>query len=154
MPPGVSAREGVPMSDRASTSDLVREFHETFGLPVRDYPVYDDIDPAEDRLRYDLLMEEAEEYDAAFAEGDFVGMVDALADLVYIAYGTAHVFGVDLDEVIREVHRSNMSKLGEDGRPIYREDGKVLKGPGYFPPNIEGLLWWARTAAVRGALAR
>ena len=72
--------------------------------------------------------------------GDLVGIADALADIVYVAYGTALTYGIDLDAVLHEVHRSNMSKLGSDGKPLIREDGKVLKSERYFPPDIESVL--------------
>lgn len=80
-------------------------------------------------------------------EDDHVEVADALADIVYVAYGTALTYGIDLDAVLQEVHRSNMSKLGPDGRPILREDGKVLKGPGYFPPAIGEVLRTQRPIA-------
>ena len=98
------------------------------------------------------------EVDAAFQRAvaaddgtrDTVETADALADLVYVIYGMALETGIDLAAVLTEVQRSNMSKLGEDGRPIYREDGKVLKGPGYFPPDVARVLREQRDAAARG----
>ena len=90
-------------------------------------------------LRLALIEEEVGELAAAARADDLVGVADALADIVYVAYGTAHVYGIDLDAVLDEVHASNMTKLGADGRPIRRADGKVLKGPAYVPPDIADL---------------
>jgi predicted HAD superfamily Cof-like phosphohydrolase len=87
-------------------------------------------------LRQSLIDEEVGELRAAAAAGDLVGVADALADIVYVAYGTAHTYGIDLDAVLDEVHASNMTKLGSDGAPVRRADGKVLKGPDYRPPDI------------------
>jgi predicted HAD superfamily Cof-like phosphohydrolase len=99
-----------------------------------------DIDHALARLRVALLQEEVGEFVAASARRDLIGVADALADIVYVAYGTALTYGIDLDAVLHEVHRSNMSKLGSDGKPLIRDDGKVLKSEGYFPPNVESVL--------------
>lgn len=88
-------------------------------------------------LRHELIREELAELKQAHDKGDLIGIADALADLAYVVVGAAVAFGIPLDRVFDEVHRSNMSKLGEDGKPIYREDGKVLKGPNYTPPDIE-----------------
>ncbi len=114
-------------------------FHSAFGLPVRERPTVD-IPPEEAHLRQALLDEEVDELRLAVQEGDVVGIADALADIVYIACGTAHAYGIDLDAVVAEVHRSNMSKLGGVGRPVYREDGKVLKGPSYEAPQVAAVL--------------
>jgi predicted HAD superfamily Cof-like phosphohydrolase len=92
------------------------------------------------KLRVDLLVEETGEFSDATAKGDIVGIADALADIVYVAYGAAVTYGIDLDAALREVHRSNMSKLDDQGRPVYREDGKVLKSARYTPPDIAGVL--------------
>ena len=91
-------------------------------------------------LRTRLLDEETAEFADAAAREDLVGMADALADVVYVAYGSALTFGIDLDAVLREVHRSNMSKLDSAGRPILRDDGKVLKSPSYFRPDVARVL--------------
>jgi NTP pyrophosphatase (non-canonical NTP hydrolase) len=99
-----------------------------------------EIDRALARLRVALLEEEVGEFVAASEQGDLVGIADALADIVYVVYGTALTYGIDLDAVLREVHRSNMSKLGRDGEPLIREDGKVLKSETYFPPDIASVL--------------
>jgi len=116
---------------------MVREFHEAFDIPIRDTPA---ADIGESDLRVRLLREEVREYSDAVAAGDLVEVADGLADIVYVVFGTALAHGIDLDAVLEEVHRSNMSKLGEDGRPLFRDDGKVLKGPRYFRPDIAGVL--------------
>lgn len=99
-----------------------------------------DIDDALAGLRTALLEEEVQEFAAASDARDLVGIADALADIVYVVYGTALTYGIDLDLVLREVHRSNMSKLDLDGKPILREDGKVLKSGQYFRPQIARVL--------------
>lgn len=119
-------------------SDMVEEFHRIYGLPVRQEPQIPDKN--EIQLRRDLLSEEYWEYDDAAHKNDIVGIADALADMIYIIHGTALVYGIPLDAVFDEVHRSNMSKLDEEGKPLYREDGKVLKGSLYSPPNIQEIL--------------
>ncbi|MEP6560808.1 MAG: nucleoside triphosphate pyrophosphohydrolase family protein [Nakamurella sp.] len=124
---------------RSRVGAQVGEFHRAYGLPVRDSPtVVIGADQVE--LRLALIEEEVGELAAAARAGDLVGVADALADIVYVAYGTAHVYGIDLDAVLDEVHASNMTKLGADGSPVRRADGKVLKGPAYVPPNIADLL--------------
>jgi predicted HAD superfamily Cof-like phosphohydrolase len=117
----------------------VAEFHMAFNLPMRQLPSTE-IDDALARLRVALLEEEVGEFVAASEKGDLVGIADALADIVYVIYGTALTYGIDLDTVLREVHRSNMSKLGSDGKPLIREDGKVLKSEKYLPPDIASVL--------------
>jgi len=111
---------------------------ESFGQEVHDGPTLRDSQTQQ--LRYDLIDEELEELKMAFDNDDIIEVADALTDLLYVVYGAGHAFGIDLDECFLEVHESNMSKLGEDGRPIYREDGKVLKGSDYFPPNLKEIL--------------
>ncbi len=118
--------------------ELVGDFMEAFGQEVLDQPTWPDFETR--MLRLDLIEEEYNELETAIHEKDMVGVADALTDLLYVIYGAGHAFGLDLDVCFNEVHRSNMSKLGEDGRPIYREDGKVLKGPDYFEPNLEELI--------------
>lgn len=117
----------------------VADFHKAFGLPLALQP-----DPAVSQqllnLRVSLLDEEASEFSVACMRRDIVGIADALADIVYVAYGSAISVGIDLDAVLREVHRSNMSKLDWSGRPIIRHDGKVLKSPRYSPPDLECVL--------------
>lgn len=117
---------------------LVKEFHETYGMGMRDTP---ELDIPVRKMRVALVVEEAEEYAEAEKNDDLPEIADALADLVYVAYGAALEHGIDLDHVLQEVQRSNMSKLHhETGLPIYREDGKVLKGENFFPPNISQIL--------------
>src|ERR1051325_6051905 len=117
--------------DNRQASDMVEEFHKAYNLPIRRIP---ELPEANERtLRQTLLSEEYWEYVAAEEKNDIVGIADALADLIYIIHGTAHVYGIPLDEVFNEVHVSNMSKL-EDGKPLYRSDGKVLKGSGFQEP--------------------
>lgn len=111
---------------------------EVFGQEVNFEPTLRDQETRD--LRIDLISEELEELDLALTNKDIVEVADALTDLLYVVYGAGHAFGIDLDECFTEVHESNMSKLGEDGKPIYREDGKVLKGPNYFPPNLEEIV--------------
>ena len=115
------------------------DFHRAYGLPVRDVPTVD-VGAEQVALRLALIQEEVGELADAAGAGDLIGIADALADIVYVAYGTAHVYGIDLDAVLDEVHASNMTKLGADGRPIWRADGKVLKGPDYRPPDIAAVL--------------
>ncbi|MEH0108844.1 hypothetical protein V6N00_03820 [Tersicoccus sp. MR15.9] len=120
-------------------SALVGEFHDAFGLPRRATPSAEI--PADlAALRMALLDEECEELRAAVAAGDVVAIADALADISYVVHGTAHTYGIDVDAVLREVHRSNMSKLDADGTPLLREDGKVLKSERYTRPDVAGVL--------------
>lgn len=118
--------------------ELVGDFMEVFGQEVHCEPTLRDRETQD--LRVDLIAEELEELELALSNNDIIEAADALTDLLYVIYGAGHAFGIDLDECFHEVHESNMSKLGEDGKPIYREDGKVLKGPGYFPPNLEEIV--------------
>lgn len=118
--------------------ELVGDFMEAFGQSVQVDPTWPDFNTRE--LRIELIQEELEELSDAVADRDMVQIADALTDLLYVVYGAGHSFGIDLDECFQEVHASNMSKLGEDGRPLYREDGKVLKGPSFFEPDLEGIL--------------
>ena len=93
------------------------------------------------KLRVRLIQEELTELIQALAIDDEVEVADALTDILYVTYGAGHAFGIDLDEPFNHVHHSNMSKLGEDGKPIYREDGKVLKGPNYYAPSLGKYIW-------------
>jgi len=117
----------------------VAAFHAAFELPRQDIPSAD-IDRALASLRVALLEEEVDEFVAASEKEDLIGVADALADIVYVVYGTALTYGIDLDLVLREVHRSNMSKLGDDGKPLIRDDGKVLKSEQYTRPDIATVL--------------
>ena len=120
--------------------ERVREFMEVFGQEVKNKPEWPDGETME--LRIDLIEEELGELQNAIidADGTLVDVADALSDLLYVVYGAGHSFGIDLDKCFTEVHRSNMSKLGEDGKPIYREDGKVLKGKNFTEPNLKEVL--------------
>ena len=135
--PGYRAKvEGVI---KPNSYKMVKEFHETFGHPVADEPNADVNSDRED-LRLDLIAEEFNELETAVAAKDIVAIADALGDLEYVINGMALEYGIDLPAVVREIHRSNMTKLGPDGKPIYRADGKILKGEGYEPPNLEAVL--------------
>lgn len=114
----------------------VMAFHKAFGLPRRATPNITDLPQSLVDLRIALLEEETAEFKDAALRRDLVGVADALADVVYVAYGSAITLGIDLDMAIAEVHRANMSKLDEDGRPVMREDGKVCKSDRYRPPDI------------------
>ena len=121
------------------TAAAVAEFHRVFNLPMRQFPSTETEDDLA-KLRVALLEEEVGEFVTASEKGDLIGIADALADIVYVVYGTALTYGINLDSVLREVHRSNMSKLADDGKPLIREDGKVLKSEHYFPPDIASVL--------------
>ncbi len=118
---------------------MVLSFHEAFDLPRRPLPDTE-VDQALADLRVRLLREEVQEFADAAQGGDIVAVADAIADIVYVAYGTAVSYGIDLDAVVREVHRSNMSKLDDAGRPVLRPDGKVLKSARYRPPDVARVL--------------
>jgi predicted HAD superfamily Cof-like phosphohydrolase len=132
---GVTGGSGRPIDIAAA----VAEFHAAFALPMRQFPTTE-IDDALTRLRVDLLEEEVGEFVTASEKHDLVGIADALADIIYVVYGTALTYGIDLDAVLGEVHRSNMSKLDSDGKPLIRDDGKVIKSAQYFPPDIASVL--------------
>ncbi|MEM9649014.1 MAG: nucleoside triphosphate pyrophosphohydrolase family protein [Bacteroidota bacterium] len=119
----------------------VELFHNSFGLGVRQEPKAN-LGKEKNNLRFNLMDEENKEYLEAANEGDLIEVADALGDMLYILCGTILEHGMQykIEEVFNEIQRSNMSKLGADGKPIYREDGKVLKGPNYFKPDIEGIL--------------
>ena len=121
-----------------SNFELVGDFMEAFGQMVELEPTWPDFNTRE--LRLDLIQEELDELAQAMEDRDMVQIADALTDLLYVVYGAGHAFGIDLDECFQEVHSSNMSKLGPNGKPIHREDGKVMKGPGYFEPDLESIL--------------
>ena len=119
----------------------VKEFHNSFGLGVSEDMIAD-LGKAKNNLRFNLMDEENKEYLEAAQNNDLIEVADALGDMLYILCGTILEHGMQykIEEVFNEIQRSNMSKLGADGKPIYREDGKVLKGPNYFKPNIETIL--------------
>jgi predicted HAD superfamily Cof-like phosphohydrolase len=116
----------------------VWQFMHSFGQETLMKPTLPDVDLAE--LRLDLIQEEVDELATAFINQDIVEIADALTDILYVTYGAGHAFGIDLDTCFTEVHRSNMSKLGIDGKPIYRHDGKVLKGRNYSPPQLAKII--------------
>ena len=119
----------------------VKDFHNAFGLGVNDTPIAN-LSTQKLKLRYDLMAEENDEYFEAAQNNDLVEVADALGDMLYILCGTILEHGMQykIEEVFNEIQRSNMSKLGADGKPIYREDGKVMKGPNYFKPDILSIL--------------
>ncbi|MCR9264600.1 MAG: nucleoside triphosphate pyrophosphohydrolase family protein [Flavobacteriaceae bacterium] len=119
----------------------VEQFHISFGLGVSKKPVAD-LGEAKNLLRFNLMDEENKEYLEAANDGDLIEVADALGDMLYILCGTILEHGMQykIEEVFEEIQRSNMSKLGEDGKPIYREDGKVMKGPNYFKPDIQTIM--------------
>ncbi len=119
----------------------VKEFHEAFGLGVKEAPKAN-LSEEKIKLRYNLMAEENDEYLEAAQDNDLVEVADALGDMLYILCGTILEHGMQykIEEVFNEIQKSNMSKLGADGKPIYREDGKVMKGPNYFEPDILSIL--------------
>ena len=118
-----------------SNFESVGDFMEAFGQEVLCKPTLPTIDVA--ALRLDLIDEEVQELRDGLGTANMLEIADALTDILYVVYGAGHAFGIDLDECFHEVHRSNMTKLGPDGRPMYRDDGKVMKGPNYSEPNLE-----------------
>ena len=121
-----------------SNFSKVGDFMKTFGQEVKDKPSFssDKIN----KLRIDLIKEELEELKDAMKNKDLLEVADALTDILYVAYGAGHAFGIDLDKCFEEVQNSNMSKLDDNGKPIYNESGKVMKGPKYFKPDLSKIL--------------
>jgi predicted HAD superfamily Cof-like phosphohydrolase len=117
-----------------SNFDKVGTFMKTFGQEVKTKPSFssDKIN----KLRIDLIKEELQELTEAMQKKDLLEVADALTDILYVTYGAGHAFGINLDKCFDEVQNSNMSKLGKDGKPIYNESGKVMKGPNYFKPDF------------------
>ena len=117
-----------------SNFNKVKIFMKTFNQEVKTKPSFstDKINS----LRYELIKEELDELKVAMKNNDLLEVADALADILYVTYGAGHAFGIDLDKCFEEVQNSNMSKLDENGKPIYNEDGKVMKGPKYFKPDL------------------
>ena len=117
-----------------SNFDSVKKFMKTFGQEVKEKAEF----PSEKitQLRYDLIKEELDELKIAIDDRNIKEVADALTDILYVTYGAGHSFGIDLDKCFQEVQNSNMSKLGVDGKPIYNDKGKVMKGPNYFKPNL------------------
>ena len=122
-----------------SNFNRVKKFMQTFGQEVKDIAEF----PEEKivKLRSELIKEELDELNQAIKDRDIKEVADALTDILYVTYGAGHAFGIDLDQCFEEVQNSNMSKLGLDGKPIYNESGKVMKGPNYFKPNLKKFLW-------------
>ena len=117
-----------------SNFEKVGKFMKTFGQEVKNEAKF----PEEKilNLRYDLILEELEEFKIALKDRNIKEVADALTDILYVTYGAGHAFGINLDNCFKEVQSSNMSKLGSDGKPIYNEKGKVMKGPNYFKPDL------------------
>ena len=128
----------IKSTPKATNFELVGDFMEAFGQDVHIEPTWPDFSTRE--LRLELIQEEVDELGEAMEQRDMVGIADALTDILYVVYGAGHAYGIDLGECFQEVHASNMSKLGEDGKPIRREDGKILKGPNFFEPDLETCL--------------
>ena len=112
----------------------VQEFMETFGQEVKKKPSFSS--EKINSLRYELIKEELNELKEALDNKDLIEVADALTDILYVTYGAGHAFGIDLDRCFEEVQNSNMSKLDSDGKPIYNNNGKVMKGPNYFKPDL------------------
>ena len=117
-----------------SNFEKVGDFMEAFGQEVLYMPTLPDFNLA--ALRLDLIEEEVQELRDGLGKKSMLEIADALTDILYVVYGAGHAFGLDLDDCFHEVHSSNMTKLGADGRPLYREDGKVMKGPNYREPDL------------------
>ena len=123
-----------------SNFESVKKFMETFGQEIREKASF-----PEDKitsLRYDLIKEELDELKEAIDNRDIKEVADALTDILYVTYGAGHAFGINLDKCFEEVQNSNMSKLGSDGKPIYNDKGKVMKGPNYFKPDLSKFIIW------------
>ena len=114
--------------------EKVKLFMDTYGQEVKDKAEFSDAKI--NKLRIDLIKEELEELTHAMNDKNLLEVADALTDILYVTYGAGHAFGIDFDKCFDEVQNSNMSKLGEDGKPIYNESGKVMKGPNYFKPDL------------------
>ena len=118
--------------------EKVKQFMQTFGQEVKIKASFSD--EKTNQLRFDLISEELEELKNAMESKDLLEVADALTDILYVTYGAGHAFGIDLDKCFDEVQNSNMSKLGADGKPIYNESGKVMKGPDYYKPDLSKFL--------------
>ena len=117
-----------------SNFNKVGNFMKTFGQEVKTKPSFSS--DKVNKLRVDLIKEELDELQEAVKNNDLLEVADALTDILYVTYGAGHAFGIDLDKCFDEVQNSNMSKIGENGEPIYNESGKVMKGPNYFKPDL------------------
>ena len=118
--------------------EKVKQFMQTFGQEVKTKASFSD--EKTNQLRLDLISEELEELKNAMESKDLLEVADALTDILYVTYGAGHAFGINLDKCFDEVQNSNMSKLGADGKPIYNESGKVMKGPDYYKPDLSKFL--------------
>ena len=123
--------------------EKVKKFMETFGQEIKEKAQF----PNEKitSLRHDLIKEELNELKEAMDNNDIKEVADALTDILYVTYGAGHAFGINLDKCFEEVQNSNMSKLGSDGKPIYNDKGKVMKGPNYFKPDLNKFIIWKKT---------
>ena len=121
-----------------SNFNKVKTFMNTYGQEVKERATFPENKIVQ--LRIDLIEEELNELKEAVKNNDIVEVADALTDILYVTYGAGHSFGVDLDKCFDEVQRSNMSKLGVDGKPIYNDSGKVMKGPDYFAPDLKKII--------------
>ena len=121
-----------------SNFDSVKKFMQTFGQEIKNQAEFPEKQIV--KLRYDLIHEELMELQEAIKNRDLKEVADALTDILYVTYGAGHAFGIDLDDCFKEVQNSNMSKLGDNGKPIYNEQGKVMKGPNYFKPDLSKFL--------------
>ena len=121
-----------------SNFNKVGIFMKTFGQEVKNKPSFSK--EKINKLRIDLIKEELDELKEAMDNKDLLEVADALTDILYVTYGAGHAFGINLDKCFDEVQNSNMSKLDENGKPIYNENGKVMKGPNYFKPNLKKII--------------
>ena len=124
----------------------VKKFMETFGQEIKEKASFPDDKITS--LRYDLIKEELGELKIALDKKDLKEVADALTDILYVTYGAGHAFGIDLDKCFEEVQNSNMSKLGSNGKPIYNDKGKVMKGPNYFKPNLSKFVAWLKIITI------
>ena len=129
-----------------SNFESVKKFMETFGQEIKEKPNFPNDKITS--LRYELIKEELDELKEAIDKRDIKEVADALTDIWYVTYGAGHAFGIDLDKCFEEVQNSNMSKLGVDGKPIYNEKGKVMKGPNYFKPNLGKFVAWLKKTFI------
>ena len=130
-----------------SNFEKVKTFMETFGQEVKNKPSFSS--EKINNLRFDLIKEELDEFKEALKKKDLLEVADALTDILYVTYGAGHAFGIDLDKCFEEVQQSNMSKLDENGKPIYNNAGKVMKGPKYFKPDLSKFVKWSIFNPIR-----
>ena len=122
--------------------ERVKKFMEVFGQEIKEKATFPNAKIT--NLRYDLIKEELNELKEAITKQDIKEVADALTDILYVTYGAGHAFGIDLDKCFKEIQNSNMSKLGADGKPIFNEKGKVMKGPNYFKPDLSKFVAWLK----------